>query len=975
MNSDQSLDDLAGKVLDVDKAFGVKFGRYRNLNTYCPFCENPDSSASKSCSISRDKEVFACKSCGKHGTAVEFYRQLTGTNGEEETELFTTERKPKPARLAKPKLTEDVVVRCHQLLLRSSIQLNYLKTERGLTMESIVEYEIGCDETRITIPIRNLDGVLIGMRRYLPHATSAPKMVTHEGGDGGAHLWPAQCWYAETADDERPEYVIFNEGEWDTILSRQHGFAAFTLTSGVQTWLDSVTDLIMETDVPVVLMYDVNDKPNHQGVADLGQRTARLRADSLLQRGIKVKVVALPIDTVGGDVTNWYVDEHRTADELRTIIGATDWFVPVAAQVEEIISSTAENGCRVTLCEATEARYFYVDLKLTCLVAGRGASPYLVPSRFKMEYAIGQEVNSSEHELDGSNGVILSLINCSAVRQKSVLGKLAGVPDDVSFTIEVLETMNVEEIYLIPSIDHTQDQGSYVMRTCYYVGHGIETNTVYDFEGYTLPDPRTQAATHILISARRASTNVDGCDLTSDQYAALREVFHGDTHDKLEDVSSHLAEHVTKIYGRGDLHTAVDLVFHSPLSFDFAGTRLRKGWLECLILGDTRTGKGFVAEGLLQHYGVGEIISGENLTFAGLVGGIQRVGERWILVWGKIPLNDKRLLILDECSALHISDIGKLSRIRSEGVAEVTKIISEKTVSRTRLIWLSNTRPSGTHMKVMADYNYGVEAVAELIGTAEDVARFDYVLTVAQNEVPTNIMNERHRTSTINTYTQELCRQLIVWVWSRKPEQIIIEPAATDYTYKAAKDLGKHFSSRLCLIQSEDVRFKLIRIAAAAAGRTFSSPDGVNLHVAKEHVEFAYNFLFHIYSKPSCGYAQLSSAERDQAVLRDPKGTLKILEQAGDLLLDLVNGLLEHKQITVSEICDYAGLDLFQARTTISELVRMRALIKEYNWYTKKPAFKAFLQDLKMRLVRDPHTTSWDDEDKDDDTDTDGSGI
>jgi hypothetical protein len=546
-----------------------------------------------------------------------------------------------------------------------------------------------------------------------------------------------------------------------------------------------------------------------------------------------------------------------------------------------------------------------------------------------------------------------------------VIKAMLGIDPEEKISLEILSTMNIEEVFLIPSIDHTKDQGPYVLRKAYYVGRSLETNRVYDLLAYTLPMPKTQHATHIIIEARSAETDLESFQMTSERFQKLRETFATDNvYTKFEEIAEEMAAYTTRIYGRTDLHIAVDLVFHSPLGFDFDGVRVKKGWLEGLILGDTRTGKGFVTEGYSRYYGVGEVVSGENLTFAGLIAAVQHVGDRWTLTWGKIPLADKRLIIMDECASLSHETIGNLSRIRSEGVVEVTKVITEKTTARTRLIWLANPRPRTSNglPKVIADYNHGVEAVPELIGAAEDVARFDFVLIVGQAEVSAEVINAHNPSPTApRKYSGEICRELILWTWSRKPEQVHFTSEAIEFTLKAAKVLGRSFSPKVCLIQAEDVRHKIARIAASAAARTFSTEDGENIIVRGDHVQFAYNFLQHIYSKPCCGYLQMSLMEQEQSELREPERIRQCLMEAvandTEGLKELVSGLLQHRNVTLSDLQDYAGLERHPAKFLVSELVRCRAVTKEQYGYVKKPAFKAYLQALKAEITEEPYET------------------
>jgi DNA replicative helicase MCM subunit Mcm2 (Cdc46/Mcm family) len=93
------------------------------------------------------------------------------------------------------------------------------------------------------------------------------------------------------------------------------------------------------------------------------------------------------------------------------------------------------------------------------------------------------------------------------------------------------------------------------------------------------------------------------------------------------------------------------------LSFDFDGKRIQRGWLELLIIGDTRTGKSEVAVRLCKFFNAGEVVSCEAASFAGIIGGLQQYGgaKEWSINWGAIPINDRRLVVLDECGGLRLT--------------------------------------------------------------------------------------------------------------------------------------------------------------------------------------------------------------------------------------------------------------------------------------------------------------------------------
>ena len=979
---------MALAELNIEKAFDVAFRGHANRNVFCPYHENEDSKT-PSCSVSADG-LFHCKSCEAKGTADKFYAKvhhITYAQARKQLRLSEKEASRRLGQLKQPKvrrITDALVRRCQEMLLKNKLHLKHLTGARGLTPETLAQYQVGCDEYRITIPVRDVHGRLLSIRRYSPSPSShSPKMISHLGGDGTPHLYP-QTILNQLAPNAQ---LVLCEGEWDALLLNQANIPALTVTSGVTTWASQFTDVIKA--YRVIIIYDVNDKED-----DLGQRTANERAALFLHHGMDVSVLELPLPSryVGGDITDYLVREQHGTDELLQLIGNVGPFQPVApapaptpthapspvaAGNTHAAPSVPKEAAAplVPLSLAASAKYFYQDIRVRALVAGKGASPYLIPHKVTLELksATGDK-QTIKHTFDMQDGSTLSLLKCPASTQKKVIKGLCGIPADTSVHVTVDEAINVEEVFLIPAIEQQADvspsapeQGQYTLRRCFYVGAGLNTNRVYEFEGYTLPEPRTQEATHVFTAAHPSETYIDNFTLSKKEIEELRSVFGTeDPHGKLEAIATQLADHITHIYGRTDLHIAVDLVYHSPLSFNFDGLHIHKGWLEALVMGDTRTGKGRVTETLSRHYQAGEVISGENLSLAGLVGGIQKMGDRYTLVWGKIPLADRRLIILDECGSMSTDDIARLSRVRSEGVAEITKILAEKTTARTRLIWLGNPRPSGTAIpRMLADYNYGVEAIAELVGAAEDVARFDFALTVAQNEVSSKEINKRHRKPGKLAYTSKLCNRLLAWCWSRRSSQVQFTSEAVTTVLKAAQILGQQFSPKVCLVQAEDVRFKLARIAAAAAARTFNSPDGQRLVVTETHVHFAFNFLHHLYEKPSCGYLQLSSVERERSVLRNAGAVRAILDTTSSALEDLVDGLLEHQQITPRDLADYAGIDRYQAQSMVSEFVREHALVKQYAYYVKRPAFKVYLQQLKRELTTTEHITQPEEPDND----------
>ena len=914
----------------------------------CPW--HDDSVASMSVNLATGR--FYCHACDIGGDEYEFYRLAEGYEKSDFARMVRKierqygirpqsepERDPE-SHLAEFEeeevdyIDEREVMKSHRILMQSSKMLHFLLNKRGLRRETIEKYKIGYDVERITIPVYDSKGGCVNIRRYSPDARGKAKMISYKMGSGSARLYPIENLAGDT--------ILLTEGEMDCLLAIQMGYNAITTTGGANTWRAQWNGLFK--DKTVLICYDI-DKAGLTGAEKI--------ARSLHGIAKQVKIIKLPIvDPPDGDLTDYFVALGHTKEDLDLVIDRAHTFVPGNEEPEEDPSKPV----RVHLSQASHSDYIDKKITMDVMVSGKDIGPYGYPKKMKIS-CTPDNGNKCAMCVVGVNGgdrtilfkdddrSLLQLIDCTDAQQRAVVKTKAGIPKSCnSFNIEVEEQGNIEEVILQPELDFSAVDRPYTTRTAYVVGHGLQANMSYRMGGVTITDPRHQYVTHLIGEAEPSQDNVSSFKMTPTKNERLKifQPAEGQTvHEKFAEIYHDFTNNVTHIYGREDVLTAVDLVYHSVLSFRFQDQHVPRGWVEALIIGDTRTGKSETAQSMMNHYKLGEFVTGENTTFAGLIGGMQQTQKRWFVSWGKIPLNDRRLVIIDEVSGLSEDSIGNMSGVRSSGIAEIVKIHQERTHARTRLLWISNTRTG----RSLNQYGYGVEAVQELIGKNEDVARFEFVVSCASEEVSMDLIN-RHASEigqVPHIYTYDLCKQLVLWAWSREEEDIHFTDEAVTLILDLAKQMAKDYISHVPLVEGANQRIKLARLAVATACRMYSTEDGVRVIVKAEHVKFCYDFLTKVYKKPSLGYWDLSQQVREQerAAEESKDSVLKFLTQNQDV----ARVFMQYNYVIAKDLEDLCDLDSSTVRRYLKFLAKSGMIGKGSRGYVKQPSFISILRE------------------------------
>lgn len=913
---------------------------------FCPLHEDPDTSKTPSASFNFAKGTMMCFSkCG--GMQVRKVWELV--KDDEPTPKRGNVRNIKSApsaRKGRVALPDDVQLKkWHERLMRSSSALSAFITKRGLSKDLIEEYCIGYDGERYTIPVRDENGLLVNVRRYKLGAANDKMRNIPGAGDATIFLPDALVG----------KVIVLCEGELDALVARQYGFPSLSTTAGAGTWPAEWTGRFASKKVYIV--YDVDPQ---------GETGAKKIAVRLAKAGAEVSIVKLPLTQKGADVTDYFVAQGYGATDFQRLL---DEATPFQSRA---VSGKAKRAkaTPVSLEGTMDSALTDSPIEVIATIAGKVQPPYALPRRTVL--TCSQDWNKArcnkcpmdmyhggQYTMDvpADDKLLLRLVDKSEANQRQEMLKELQVPPTCPvIELDTEQTWAVEQLIVTPNVDDASANRN-VTREAYNVGpHATPVNTTVRLVGTNTSDPRNGRMVLQTWECAETRTSLDNFQVTPELMKSLS-VFQTKEGqrpaDKLWEIAEDLGANVTRIYGRPEMHIAYDLVWHSLLDFRFRRTQLGKGWLELLVIGDTRTGKSEAASRLTRHYQSGVMTSCEGATLAGLVGGAQQINNNWTITWGTIPLQDRRLVVLDEVSGLKDKGVlENMSEVRSSGRAKVTKIVSQETNARTRLIWISNPvdRRSIQEMPRGA-----IDAIVDLIPAPEDIARFDMAMVAAKADVASSIINAARPPKVDHVYTSELCSALVLWAWSRGPRDVVWERGSERLVLRLAEDIGSRYVADPPLLQAENARVKLARISVAIAARLFSHDGtGQKVLVTHEHVRTARRFLDRLYRQPQFGYADHSRKEiRAREKAEEGRKACWSYLRKNHHILEALCSVVNDKEFRARDFCEFGGLSQDEANLAVGQLLRMQMVRRYTRGYIRmQPELIGLVRKLEDREPR-----------------------
>ena len=820
----------------------------RETAVCCPFPHHTESGieyheTNPSAHINLDKGLFHCKVCDVGLSEISFISKVLGTSYEAASKiakLFTT----KEDRYTWNKdynISEEIKNKCISLgISENVIDELELKTEMG-------------DE--ISFPVF-MYGKLVDVRSYRPQ-DRANKIKSRVGATSGLII-PFDIWTKTPTN----KWTIICAGEKDMAVTRSHGFNAITLTGGEKALPKMTTPF---KDRKVAICYD-NDEAGIAG--------ARALASELIKYVKEVRVVTNFHEVCkehGEDLTDFFTKYNKTKEDLMKYVLATP-----AYTIEEAKEEIQKRRPLISLLEASKPQYINRVVQSNIQVVATYETAMPVPTTIYAKKlnsngdAKYNQMNVGEErtwELSENNCQdILKLIDNNFTEDqirdniRSILG-ISKYERDVRIEKPTKDTVyqcNVTDLF-----EATAKDIATIEFTAYVLKKRLESGKKYLITYKLVPHPyKGQKLIMIIIDVEEACDSITNFKITDEvkQELDLFKNLDGTVKERVHTLSE-MAKAYIGYDGYNNLIEAIDLSFHTVLEFNFGTFKNIRGYLDTLIVAESRVGKSSTAEALQKLYNLGAFTSlaGNSATIPGIIGGSTKVNGSYQTRAGLIPMNHRGLVIFEELAKCNSNLVRELTDIRSSNQVRIARVSGTLTLpALVRMITLTNVKNTGHKIKPINSYPNGVDILVELIGSPEDIARYDLMLILGE---------QGNRTTDpfwepIKPFEPKAYQTRIRWVWSRTADQVLIDKEVGTYIIQKCNELNTKYDSHIKIFGTEAWK-KVARLSIAIAGYLVSTDTSYErIIVTKEHVDAAIDYLVSCYDNSTFKLKEYVAMER-----------------------------------------------------------------------------------------------------------------
>ncbi len=794
--------------------------------------------------VNLEEGVFHCKVCQQGHSELSFISAILGCSYGTAMKLAVIYRNPED------RMQWDNV----PLTTESITLLQQFKISMAVIEELHVRDAI---DGRIAFPVLMYDK-LIDIRMYKPGAT--PKVKSRAGATMGFVI-PFDNWRTE-----RAKTTIICAGEKDMAVARSFGFNAITITGG-ESILPACTAEFR--DRKVVICYD-NDGPGKRGAIRLANYLKPICAS------VRVCTQFHEVCSEDGeDITDFFNKYNKTREDLIRYLDQAVEHVVVDLDGDAVYPV-------VDLHTASKPQYIGKMMRSNIQIVATSEATFTVPSVLIGEkYRDSEQGENTMHRNDIREWIlnedtaqdILHMMDNNFTESdlqknyRSVL-RIPQKETYIKFKLPFKET-----IYKAYVSDMFETQAGDVVPmeyVAYTIGCKLESGKKYLATYKLAPHPyKGQQLTMLITGIVQANDSVSNFQVTPEVIEHLR-VFQ-----QLPGTVAQKVEHITERFkailgynGNNTLIQTMDFAYHTVLEFNFGNQKNVRGYLDTLVVSESRVGKSSTAEAMRSTYALGALVSlaGNAATIPGLVGGSNKIGGTYQTRAGIIPQNHRGLIIFEELGKSNANIIKELTDIRSSNEVRITRVSGTLNLPATvRMLALTNVRSVDGSIKSIASYPNGISILAELVGTAEDIARYDLICVLGDRG------NQRLDPfwEPVPAFGTDLYRTRIRWIWSRSAAEVAISADVGRYLIEQANALNETYGCHIKIFGTEAWK-KLARLAIAIAGYVVSTDDTYhNIVVLREHVDYAVQFMVALYDNPTFKLKEYVQYERMYAEIDD----------------------------------------------------------------------------------------------------------
>ncbi|MEM5815851.1 MAG: hypothetical protein QXL14_02270, partial [Candidatus Aenigmatarchaeota archaeon] len=355
-----------------------------------------------------------------------------------------------------------------------------------------------------------------------------------------------------------------------------------------------------------------------------------------------------------------------------------------------------------------------------------------------------------------------------------------------------------------------------------------------EIEAIVFKDPKTNKIEFLSKEIHPLEDEFENIKITKEDHLEFIKYFRDNQNFDLV-LENQIAPHIV---GRNFEKLSMLLTLHSPYEiFDIFNSRKIRGCIRTIWIGDTKTGKSEIAKDITyMHYKIGDLVFGETASRTGLAYSIDPDNKS--IIWGALPLNDKKCVIIDGFHYLSQEDMVQLREILEQQRVKVSRSVSDERLARVRIVATLN--PNHPPMK---NYYYKMKALMDTRAffNPVDLTRWDLFIPFCTEDVSGELIATAKPKE--RPIPDEIFRKHVLWVWSLKPENIRYSENAKEKIVEFSKEMFEWVSSSYPLIHS-GIRDVLTRISVAFACLRHSiSEDLKFVEVKEEHVKMAKDFI------------------------------------------------------------------------------------------------------------------------------------